>query len=160
MNDIRTVLVIDSNGTNLGEMSYNQAQLLADKSGLDLVEVGDKNQIAVMRIMDKGKWEYNKRKKEKHTKHRSQVIKEMKFRPVIEKHDQETKLNQISEFFKKGHGVKITVFLKGREKSSPESASLKLNEILDNFNGKIHAEKICLSPSGCSVIVYPIKEST
>jgi translation initiation factor IF-3 len=155
------VLVIDHNGLNLGAMSYSQAKVLSDQLGLDLVEVSKKGETRVLRIMDKGKWEFEKRKKEKKDRHHNsaQTIKEIKFRPVIESHDQQTKVKQIEKFLEKGYGVKILVYLKGREKSSPENADIKLQEILSSFEGRIRIDNVSKSKSnnGCSVIVYPNK---
>lgn len=127
MYDNKSVLVIGQDGKKLGVMSITQAKEKAFQEGLDLVEVNSKNRV--YKILDKGKWEYQQNKKKKSQKQNKHIQKEIKFRPVTEVHDMNTKIGQIKKFLDKQYSVKLTVYLKGREKKQPEIAKQKLLEI-------------------------------
>ena len=122
------VLVLDSEGTNLGRMPYADAKSLAQDRDLDLVQIDKGNKVQVFKIMNYGKYKYDKKKhKQKKT---TSPTKEMSFKLRIDPHDQEIKINRIKHFLQKGSDVKITVTLKGREKAAPQFAHEKLDEII------------------------------
>ncbi len=89
----------------------------AQEVGYDLVEVSPDSNPPVCRIMDYGKYVYTMKKKEKEArKHQKAAgVKEVKFSIKISDHDYETKLNHTREFLEKGHKVKASMFLRGRE---------------------------------------------
>lgn len=90
---------------------------LAQKQGLDLVEVAPSADPPVCRIMDYGKFRYEQTKKVKEAKKKQQTfkVKEIKIRPTIEQHDYETKLKHGQTFLEKGYKLKITLVFQGRE---------------------------------------------
>lgn len=100
------------------EMSLREAQSRADDEGLDLVEiaVNDKGQ-PVCKVMDYGAFLYHeaKRMHENQKKNRDHEIKEMRFRPVTDEGDFNTKVKQMVGFLEKGHKVKVAIRFKGRE---------------------------------------------
>lgn len=98
-------------------MSIEQALKEARKMGLDLVEVAPNSQPPVCRIVDYGKYRYELEQKLKRSKkHQTQiVVKELKFRPRIDKHDLEVKKKHLVEFLQKGYKVKLFVWFRGRE---------------------------------------------
>ncbi len=98
-------------------MPIEEALKEARNMGLDLVEVAPNSQPPVCRIVDYGKYRYElEQKLKKSKKHQTQIIvKELKFRPRIDKHDLEVKKKHLIEFLQKGHKVKLFVWFRGRE---------------------------------------------
>jgi len=111
------VRVIDSEGNQLGVMPTVEARRLAEEAGLDLVEVSPTARPPVCRIMDFGKYKYerNKRLREARKKQHVIQVKEVKFRPKTEEHDYQFKKRHAAEFLEKRHKVKFTVMFRGRE---------------------------------------------
>jgi len=116
--------VIADSGEQLGVMSPAQALALARERKLDLVEISPGAEPPVCKIMDFGKYKYLLKKKQQDAKKHQHVVvvKEVKFRPKIEKHDYEFKLRHAREFLEEGHKVKITIQFRGREITRPELA--------------------------------------
>lgn len=132
------VMLIDEQGRNRGEMVPSEAIRLADEAGLDLVEVNRQDDVSVCKIMDKGKWDYEKKKKAKKNTHSNlhkKPLKEIKFRVNIDQHDQDTKINHVKKFLRKGHDVRLVVELRGREKRTPEMAQNKMNTLIECLDG-------------------------
>ena len=116
--DIRvsTVLLIDENGNNLGQVKTFNAIKRAEGLGLDLVEVSVGKDIPVCRIIDYGKWKYDQSKRLKNKKQvKKQVVKEIKFRPNTGDNDIKYRVKHAQEFLRDGNKVKLTVRFKGRE---------------------------------------------
>ena len=118
------MLVIDENGTKVGIMMTRDAIKLAEERSLDLVEVGGTSDPPVTKLMDIGKFLYQKNKQEKELKKKSGVgqklIKEIKVGVKTEEHDLQTKIRHIKEFLEEGHKVKMIVMYRGREMAHPE----------------------------------------
>jgi len=85
--------------------------------GLDLVEVADKADPPVCRIMDYGKFKYeqSQRAKESRKKATHVLVKEMKYRPKIGPGDFDTKTRKVEQFLGDGSKVKVTIMFRGRE---------------------------------------------
>ncbi len=148
------VLVLDPNGTNLGNMSYKSAQQLAADRDLDLVQVNKNNgELSVYKIMDRGKWQYLKKKGQK--KPHSHVLKEMNFRVRIDDHDREVKINHIKRFLSKGMDVKISVQMRGREKANPTFARQKMDDILSELDDLILVKQRKSSGALITAIIRP-----
>lgn len=111
------VRVLSSEGEQLGVMPTEKAINLALDEGLDLVEVSPTSRPPVCRIMDYGKFKYEKNKRAKLSKKKQHVVhvKEIKLRPKTEEHDFQFKKKHAHEFLEKRHKVKFTVFFRGRE---------------------------------------------
>jgi translation initiation factor IF-3 len=109
--------VVSSTGEQLGVMPTEKAVALADEEGLDLVEVSPTARPPVCRIMDFGKYKYEKNKRTKQSKKKQHVVhvKEIKLRPKTEEHDFQFKKKHAEEFLEKHNKVKFTVFFRGRE---------------------------------------------
>jgi len=148
------VLVLGEDGTNLGRMPYRDAQALASNHNLDLVNVNQADGVEVFKIMDHGKWKYEKNKHKQKKPHRQ--TKEMNFKVRIDPHDQEIKINRIRTFLKKGYDVKIAVQLKGREKANPRQADDKLNEVLKVLEEEIQIQQRKGSQSMAFAVIRPI----
>lgn len=114
--------LIGEDGTQHGIVSLDEAKTKARDAGLDLVEVGAKADPPVVKIMDWGKVKFERDKKAKESRKKTQTIevKEVKFRPTIDEHDFEIKLNRAIRFLGKGKKVKVTVFFRYRQLRRPE----------------------------------------
>lgn len=110
-------VVIDNEGNNLGVLPKRKTIELAQGVGLDAVQVGEKDDVPVVRIMDFGKFLYEKKKQLGDSKKHQKImqLKEIKLRPNIGDQDFETKMKQAVEFFVDGKKVKFTLQFKGRE---------------------------------------------
>ena len=100
---------------------------------LDLVEVADKANPPVCRIMDYGKYEYQARQKAKESRRKSSTtsLKEMKYRPKIGTGDFDTKTRKVEGFLAEGHKVKITIMFRGREVYHPELGRKILDRVAE-----------------------------
>ena len=130
--------LIGADGEQLGVVSYQEAIDKTDAVGLDLVEISPNTNPPVCKILDYGKYIYEKQKLEKKNKKKQHVIhvKEIRVRPNTGDHDLLTKLNRAKKFLESGDKVKITVMYRGREMARQDMGVDTLNrvvEILDDF---------------------------
>lgn len=123
--------VIGKDGVLIGMTAKSDALGLAQLDGLDLVQINkDAQGVVTAKIMDFGKFIYEKKKIQNEAKKKTKTIeiKEIKFRPNIDVGDYEFKLNKIVEFLAEGSHVKITLQFKGREISFKEDVGSTLFE--------------------------------
>lgn len=127
------VRLIDEEKNQVGIVPIAQALALAREKELDLVEISPEAKPPVCRILDYGKFLYALQKKahEAQRHQRKILIKEIKFTPVIGEHDVEVKLKKIREFLAEGNKVKVTIWLKGRQKRKPEMLEVMVNRIME-----------------------------
>lgn len=113
----REVRLIGADGSQLGIVTLTQALEIAEEEGLDLVEVAPDSKPPVCRVMDYGKFKYQKKKRQAEAKKRQVqvVLKEVKIRYKTDEHDLQTKVNQARRFLGEGNKVKFVMFFKGRE---------------------------------------------
>lgn len=114
--------LIGVDGSQLGIFALKDAQRVADEQGMDLVEMAPEADPPVARVMDYGKFKYEQDMKAKAARKKASrvEIKEMKFRPKIDKGDYETKKKHILRFLDGGAKVKVTIMFRGREMTHPE----------------------------------------
>ena len=112
-----TVRLVDQDGNMLGVVAMSEAVSLAEKAGLDLVEISPNAEPPVCKILDYGKYRYEAQKKahDARKKLKVVVVKEIKLRPVIDKHDLEIKLRNTIGFLEEGDKVRVTMRFRGRE---------------------------------------------
>lgn len=123
------VRVVDERGEQLGVLSITDALNLARDRGLDLVEVTDKAVPPVCKIIDFGKFQYQKEKKAKEISKTHKVeVKNIRLSFNIAKHDIEMKAAQAQKFMEKGDRVRAEIVLRGREKAFGHMAKQKLEE--------------------------------
>jgi translation initiation factor IF-3 len=110
--------VIDSDGTQLGIMSLEEAMNLAIEKKLDLVNIAPTANPPVCKILDYGKYRYELQKKEKEAKKKQKImqVKEIRLSTFIEEHDLAVKANNAVKFLKEGDKIKVSLRFKGREK--------------------------------------------
>ena len=107
---------------------------MAKSRGMDLVEISPNAAPPVCKFMDYGKFKYLQKKKAAEAKkHQHQVqLKEVKFRPKIEKHDYEFKLRKAIEFLEEGNKVKLTIRFRGREITRPALAQRIIDQVVED----------------------------
>ena len=111
------IRVVGSESEALGVMSSREALALAEEQGFDLVEIAANAKPPVCRIMDYGKFKYEKAKKEKEAKKKQVKVqnKEIKLHLKTDVHDYDFKVKHAREFLLKGHRVKVSMVFRGRE---------------------------------------------
>jgi len=112
-----SIRVIAPDGSQLGIMTVPAALGAAREHGMDLVEVSPKSTPPVCRIMEYGKYKYEKSKRESIAKKKQTtiVVKEIKFRPKTDEHDYQFKVRHIKKFLEAKNKVKVVIRFRGRE---------------------------------------------
>ncbi len=126
-----------SDGTQIGIVSVDEALRRAQEADLDLVEVAPQANPPVCRIMDYGKYKYERamRQKEARKKQARVEVKEIKFRPKIDRHDYETKKGHVIRFLNAGARVKVTIMFRGREMAHTELGTRILDRLVEDLDG-------------------------
>ncbi|AAO26854.1 translation initiation factor IF-3 [Buchnera aphidicola str. Bp (Baizongia pistaciae)] len=111
------VRLTDVNGRQIGIVTLKSALYKAEEVGMDLVEISPNSEPPVCRIMNYGKFLYEKSKsiKEQRKKQKVRNIKEIKFRPNTDEGDYKVKLRNLVRFLEEGDKVKVTLRFRGRE---------------------------------------------
>jgi translation initiation factor IF-3 len=129
------VRLIGPEGENLGVVATREAMNIARQAELDLVEVAPNAKPPVCRVMDFGKFLYERTKKEREAR-RSQTkieIKEIRLRPKTNEHHRGFKTRDARRWLLEGMKVKVTVRFRGREITYPELALEDLREIAEEL---------------------------
>ena len=139
----REVRVIGEDGELIGVMPPREALEIALEKNLDLVELSPNVVPPVCKIMNYGKFRYEKTKKDKENKKKQKniVIKELRIKPHIDEHDKQTKVSQITKFLEKEYKVKVSLKLSGRRKLHIDSSIKVLDQLADQFNDLAIVEK-------------------
>ncbi len=125
--------LIGANGENVGVVSIEDAQRMAREAELDLVEVAPNADPPVCRIMDFGKFIYERAKKEREARKAQTKIevKEIRLRPKTNEHHREFKVRDARRWLQEGNKVKVRIRFRGREISYPEIALNDLKEVAE-----------------------------
>ena len=109
--------MIGSDGQQVGVVMLATAMAKAKEEGLDLVEISPNVNPPVCRIMDHGKYRFDRSKKKsaQKKKQKNVQVKEVKFRPVTDVGDYKVKVKKITAFLERGDKVKVTLRFRGRE---------------------------------------------
>ena len=125
-------------------VSIERALEIAESFNLDLVEVAPNARPPVCKVIDFGKFMYEKKKKEKEAKKKQHTIqvKELRFRPTTDDHDLEFKTRHAREFLEGGDKVKATVQFRGRDMLYTEQGEKLLVELAESLSdvGKIESQ--------------------
>jgi translation initiation factor IF-3 len=130
------VRVIGAKGENVGVITIEEALHLAQEAELDLVEVAPNSDPPVCRVMDFGKFIYERAKKDKEAK-RAQTkieVKEIRLRPKTNDHHRDLKVRDARRWLDLGMKVKVRIRFRGREISYPEIALTDLKSIADELS--------------------------
>ena len=135
---------------------------MAAQQDLDLVEVAGQADPPVCRIMDYGKFKYeqDQRQKEARRKQSQVVVKEMKMRPKIDRHDYATKRGHVIRFLRQGSKVKITIMFRGREMAHQDLG----RKLLDQLSADVaDIAKVDMPPRvdgrNMTMVLNPFKEA-
>jgi translation initiation factor IF-3 len=128
------VRVIGTNGEQLGIMSSKEAQVLAKEQGVDLVDIAANANPPVVKIIDWGKYQYQKMKEEaknrKKAREKQSELKQMKIGLKISDNDLNIKVRKMREFLEDGDRVKILIVFRGREMAHKEIGQELLDKVL------------------------------
>ncbi|MBR4017757.1 MAG: translation initiation factor IF-3, partial [Oscillospiraceae bacterium] len=113
----KEIRVIGEDGAQLGIMSADEANAMADEQGLDLVKISPNAVPPVCKIMDYSKFCFDQKKREKEAKKNQRVVevKEIRMSPSIDTNDLNTKIKAAQKFLADGNRVKVSVRFRGRE---------------------------------------------
>jgi len=133
---------VGADGSQIGVVPTQEALRQARELDLDLVEVAPQADPPVCRIMDYGKYKYERdiRQKEARKKQSRVEVKEIKFRPKIDRHDYATKRGHVERFLRAGAKVKITIMFRGREMAHTDLGRKILDQLVEELGDTIVLE--------------------
>lgn len=159
-NQIRAlkIRVIDETGKQLGILDLRDAIEMAREKNLDLIQVTEKVDPPVCKIMDYGKYLYQEEKKEKEAlkKQKGGEMKGVRLSFGISIHDLETRAHQAEKFLKEGDKIRIEMVLRGREKAHQDFAKDKISQFLDILEKQIPFKverELKREPRGFTIII-------
>ena len=155
------IRVIGNDGAMLGIMSSDQALQMAYDRSLDLVMMSPDATPPVCKIMDYGKYRFEKDKREKEAKKKQQVIetKEIQLSCRIDTHDYETKMKRGRKFLEQGNKVKVVLVFHGREMSHQQLGKDMIDKfIADCADLGTTDKKPVLNGKLLSVVISPVKK--
>ena len=123
--------MIDENGNQCGVVKIKEALEMANAASLDLVEISRDAEPPVCKILNFGKYRYDRERQKKINKKKQHIInvKEIRLRPNTDKHDLMIKLNKAQKFLLKGDKLKVTIMFRGREFLRQEIGYNLLNDV-------------------------------
>ena len=123
--------VIGESGEQLGILSRQDALKAAEEAGLDLVEISPNADPPVAKIVDWGKFQYQKMKEAQKSRrnNKQSELKQMRFGLKIGQGDLDIKLRKVREFLAEGHKVRIQIFYRGREMAHKELGYVMIEKI-------------------------------
>ena len=135
--------VIDENGNQLGILSRNEALQAAADQGLDLVEISPDANPPVVKIVDWGKYNYQRTKQLQRNKRTAKALemKQMRFGLKISEHDLGVKLRKVTDFLEAGHKVKLVIFYRGRELAHKDLGFKLADKIISQLGESIAVDQ-------------------
>ena len=160
---IPEVRLIGDDGHQFGVISIAEARNISDEHGLDLVEVSPNANPPVVKLIDYGKYKYQAQKKAAEAKKKQIVIhlKEIQFKPNIEKHDLEVKLKNAQRFINQGDKIKMVMRFRGREMAYRDAGLEKFKGIIQmvlEFGAQIESDPKIMG-NRIIGIVSPVKKN-
>ena len=140
---LRQVIIVGEDGSRQGPMNKFEAIQLAEEAGMDLLQVGVQDNIAITKILDYGKFKYEQKKKQQELKKNQAKVenKEIRLTVGIGDHDLDTKARKAKEFLEAGDRVKISLKFKGREIAFQEFGMNTLNKFFAKIEDVAKIEK-------------------
>jgi len=129
------VRLTGADGQPVGVVTLREAITAAEEANLDLVEISPNAEPPVCRVMDYGKYIFEKSKKDKEQRQKNKQIqlKEIKFRPGTDEGDYQVKLRNLNRFIEDGNKVKVTLRFRGREMAHQSLGTKLLNRIKEDL---------------------------
>lgn len=151
--------VTGSDGEALGVLSLSDALKRAESEDLDLVEVSPNAEPPVARIVDYGKYLYQKEKKIRESRKNQKIVelKEVKFGPYIDIHDFDYRVRHIKDFLSKGDKVKVSIRFRGREMAHTDMGFDIIKRILENVDGAVVEKPAKLEGRQIFMVMSPSK---
>ena len=127
----------------MGVLTRSEALQLAEERELDLVEISPGADPPVCKIVDWGKYNYQRTKQLQKSKKNAKAleVKQMRFGLKISEHDLGVKMRKVTEFLDTGHKVKITAFYRGRELAHKELGFKIADRVIASFGESIHVDQ-------------------
>jgi translation initiation factor IF-3 len=131
--------VIDDSGNQLGILSRNEALQAAADRGLDLVEISPDANPPVVKIIDWGKYNYQRTKQMQRNKRSAKALdlKQMRLGLKISEHDLQVKLRKVTDFLEEGHKVKIVIIYRGRELAHKDLGFKLADKVISNLGESV-----------------------
>lgn len=123
--------VIDETGQQIGVMSIQEALHLAKERGLDLIQVTEKVEPPVCKLMEYGKYKYQEEKKQRRAKPQRGELKTIRLTFNISPHDIEVRANQAAKFLQRGDKVMVDIPLTGRQRTLQDFAKERVQKFLE-----------------------------
>ncbi len=153
------VRVVLANGEQLGVMITREAIDKARSYGLDLVEIAEKADPPVCKIIDYGKYKYEQSKLKKQKSKTSTKMKEIKFRVGTGQHDYNIKLGRAEGFLEHNHKVRFVLQFRGRENAHKDLGFVALNRIIEDLETMAQVDQPPrLSGRAVAMILSPLPE--
>lgn len=137
-------------------MSLSDALKIAEEAGVDLIEISPNADPPVVKVVDWGKYQYQKMKEQQKNRKHAKVVdlKQMRMGLKIGANDLEIKLRKIREFLVAGHKVKIMIFFRGREMAHQELGYEMIDKIVSKLEGDaILEQKPQMAGRNLSIVV-------
>ncbi|OYX38984.1 translation initiation factor IF-3 [Candidatus Saccharibacteria bacterium 32-50-10] len=148
--------VIGTSGEQLGIMSRQEALKVAEEAGVDLVEISPNADPPVAKVVDWGKYQYQKIKEMQKNRRSNKAteLKQMRFGLKIGANDLEIKLRKIREFLSEGHKVKILIFYRGREMAHKELGYVLIDRVVSLLeNEAVLEQKPMMAGRNLSIVI-------
>ncbi len=141
-------------------MSSREALSIAEEQELDLVEVAPNADPPVCRLLDYGKYLYEKQKRERESrKAQKQIeVKEVRLRPKTDEHDIQVVLTKIRKFAKEGAKIRVRIRFRGREIYHPEVAQDLLDRVANDVQDIVTVEAKAILDGRSMVMVLAPSE--
>tara|TARA_R110001583_G_scaffold50101_4_gene156370 strand:- start:1367 stop:1831 length:465 start_codon:yes stop_codon:yes gene_type:complete len=154
--------LVGKDGEQIGVVSITEALELAEQNSLDLVEISPNAEPPVCKVMDYGKFIFEKSKAQKEQKKKQKQIqvKEIKFRPGTDEGDYQVKLRNLRRFLDGGDKAKVTIRFRGREMAHQEIGIALLNRVKTDLEDIANCESFPNRVEGRQMIMVlaPIKK--
>jgi translation initiation factor IF-3 len=159
LNEVR---LVGKEGEPLGVVSISEAMDIAIQASLDLVEISPNAEPPVCKVMDYGKFLFEKSKtlKEQKKKQKQIQVKEIKFRPGTDEGDYQVKLRNLRRFLEAGDKAKVTIRFRGREMAHQEIGIDQLKRVRADLEDIANCESFPHRVEGRQMIMVlaPIKK--
>ncbi len=158
---VRDVRLIGADGENVGVVSADEARRMAREAGLDLVEVAPNAEPPVCRIMDFGKFIYERTKKEREARKAQTKIevKEIRLRPKTNVHHRSFKVRDARRWLEEGMKVKVRIRFRGREIDYLDLALVDLKEVAEELSDVATVEQApALEGRSMLMVLSPAKK--
>jgi|TARA_B110000014_G_scaffold221201_1_gene177711 translation initiation factor IF-3 len=142
----QSVLLVDDEGNQLGELTTEKALEMAVEKGLDLVEVAPAAKPPVCRLLNYGKFRYEATRKEREARKASKsksnnAVREVRMKTRIGVHDREAKTRLVKRLLGEGSKVRVSVMFRGREVQHPQIGMALLKNVAEDLQEDALLEK-------------------